>query len=508
MSLNLEMVTQITIAFILASLILVCYMAFNKTKHSTTLNLPPGPPTLPVIGNIHQLAGSVPHRALRDLAKKYGPIMHLKLGNVSTIVFSSPRVAKEILKTHDIIFADRPKSEYTKIFYYNRTDIASAPYGDYWRQMKKICILQLLSEKKVKSFGSLRDEELGRLCDSLRSLSGSVVNFTEMIVGLINNIICRATFGNDYKAQDQIVLIQLIKDLLLTSGAVNVGEFFPRLKFVNVVLGIKSKRLKIHKQLDKVLEDALEDRKGKRDAGMERSDERLVDVLLRIKEEEEVQFPITLDNIKAVLLDMFVAGTDTSSATIMWAMAEMMRNQRVLKKAQQQIRETSRQKVTFTKNGTNSYPYLKLVIKETLRLHPPAPLLVPRECREQCKIDDYDIPAKTKVVVNAFACALDPEYWEDPESFIPERFENSSIDFIGNDYEFIPFGAGRRMCPGITFGTNSIETTLFELLYHFDWELPQGMEPQDINMEESHGITTTLKAPLQLVPFVHSQPNN
>ncbi|KAI3709746.1 hypothetical protein L2E82_39512 [Cichorium intybus] len=373
--------------------------------------------------------------------------------------------------------------------------------------MKKICTLELLSEKKVKSFSALRDEELGRLCESLESSSGSVVNFTDMVTGMINNVICRATLGTNYKAQDQAVLIALIKDLLVTSGAFNVGEFFPRLKFLNNVLGIKSKWLKIHKELDKILEDVLEDHKRKGGGEIERADEDLVDVLLRIKNGAELESPITFDNVKAVLLDMFAAGTDTSSATIIWAMAEMMRNQRVLKKAQENARETSRTE-TFTETRTNDYHYLNLVIKETLRLHAPVPLLVPRECRQQCKIDGYDIPAKTKVVVNAFACALDPDYWENPESFIPERFECSSVNFTGNDYEFIPFGAGRRMCPGITFGTNSVKSTLVTLLYHFDWQLPKGIEPQDINMEESDGITTTLKVPLQLVPITHSALQN
>jgi len=331
------------------------------------------------------------------------------------------------------------------------------------------------------------------------------VNFSEMIKGLINTIICRATFGNDYKAQDQAVLIQLIKDLLLTSGAINVGEYFPRFKFINVFLGIQSKRLKLHKELDKVLEDALKDRTSKHGDGIEKADERLIDVLLRIKKREELEFPITLDNVKAVLLDMFVAGTDTSSTTIIWAMTEMMRNKRVLKKVQEEIRETSRQKGTFTKTEINSnYPYMKLVIMETLRLHPPAALLVPRASRQQCKIDGYDIPAGVKVLVNAFACARDPEYWEDPETFKPERFENNSIDFTGNDYEYIPFGAGRRMCPGINFGMNVVASTLYELLYHFDWQLPQGMEPQDINMEETLGHGTTKKLPLHLVPIARN----
>uniref|UniRef100_M1D8C0 Cytochrome P450 71D7 n=1 Tax=Solanum tuberosum TaxID=4113 RepID=M1D8C0_SOLTU len=143
--------------------------------------------------------------------------------------------------------------------------------------------------------------------------------------------------------------------------------------------------------------------------------------------------------------------------------------------------------------------YLNLVIKETLRLHTPIPLLPPREWTEQTDIDGCTIPLKTRILVNAWALARDPESWHDPESFIPERFENSSIDFMGNRFEFLPFGAGRRICPGILFGLFNVKLPLAQLLYHLEWELPYGMNPKDLDMTETHGLSGAKQNDLYLV---------
>ncbi|WMV07191.1 hypothetical protein MTR67_000576 [Solanum verrucosum] len=169
--------------------------------------------------------------------------------------------------------------------------------------------------------------------------------------------------------------------------------------------------------------------------------------------------------------DMFSAGTETSSATIDWAMVEMMKNPSVLFKAQAEVRNAFRGKEIFDENDVEELNYLKWVIKETFRLHPPFPLLLPRECREETNIYDYTIPLKTKVMINVWAIGRDPKYWIDAESFKPERFENNSMDFVGNNFEYLPFGSGRRMCPGISFGLANIYFPLAQLLYHFDWKL-------------------------------------
>jgi cytochrome P450 len=199
---------------------------------------------------------------------------------------------------------------------------------------------------------------------------------------------------------------------------------------------------------------------------------------------------------------VFVAGTDTSSTTIEWAMSEMMKNPRVREKAQAELRQTFRGKKQICEIDLEKLTYLKLVIKETLRLHPPSPLLIPRECTELTKIDGYDIPKKTTVLINAWAIGRDPQYWNDAEKFIPERFDGSFIDFKGNNFEYIPFGAGRRMCPGMTFGLASVMFSLAILLYHFNWKLPNQMKPEDLDMIEHFGLTIGRKNGLCLIPTV------
>lgn len=200
---------------------------------------------------------------------------------------------------------------------------------------------------------------------------------------------------------------------------------------------------------------------------------------------------------------MFSAGTETSSTTIDWAMAELMRNPCVMAKAQTEIREVLKGKKTLDDNDIQTLKYLKFVIKETLRLHAPIPLL-PRACRKECEVAGYTIPLKAKVSVNVWAIGRDPEYWHEPESFIPERFERKSIEFTGNDFEFIPFGAGRRICPGINYGLVNVELCLAQLLYHFDWKLPNGMNPNDMDMAETKGLAVSRKNSLLLIPTSHN----
>jgi len=206
---------------------------------------------------------------------------------------------------------------------------------------------------------------------------------------------------------------------------------------------------------------------------------------------------------------MFAGGTGTSASAMEWGMSELMRNPAVMKKMQGQIREAFRRKAVVTEadlqqqqQQAGNLRYLKLVIKEALRLHPPAPLLVPRESIEACELDGYTIPAKSRVIINAFAIGRDPKYWDDAEKFKPERFEEGTVDFTGSSYEFLPFGSGRRMCPGFNYGLASMELALVGMLYHFDWSLPEGVE--EVDMEEAPGLGVRRRSPLMLcaTPFV------
>ena len=184
-------------------------------------------------------------------------------------------------------------------------------------------------------------------------------------------------------------------------------------------------------------------------------------------------------------------------------MAELIKNPTIMKKAQDEVREVFSNKGSIDERRVSEMTYLKSVVKETMRLHPSLPLLLPRESREKCEINGYEIPAKTRTIVNIWAIGRDPRYWTDPESFIPERFLDSFVDFKGNNFEYIPFGAGRRICAGMSFGLINVEFPLALLLYHFDWKLPNGMKHEDFDMTELFGTTLKRKNALKLIPIAY-----
>lgn len=200
---------------------------------------------------------------------------------------------------------------------------------------------------------------------------------------------------------------------------------------------------------------------------------------------------------------MFAAGSETTSATLNWCMTALIRNPAVMAKAQAEVRDAFKGRIKPTEQDLGRLSYLKLVIKEALRLHTPGPVLIPRVCRETCQIMGYDIPKGMVLFVNVWGICRDPKYWDEPEEFKPERFENNNLDYKGTNYEYLPFGAGRRMCPGITLGLANMELALASLLYHFDWKLPNGMEPNDVDVSEVSGLAASKKTSLILYPVTH-----
>ncbi|GFP93738.1 cytochrome p450 71d13 [Phtheirospermum japonicum] len=501
---EIQLPFSFTTFLLFSSFIFLLIKLWKKTKSPAQYQkLPPSPPKLPVIGHLHHLVGGLPHTAFHRATQKFGPILHLKIGEVSVVVISSRQAAKEVLKNNDPACADRPESIGTKIMLYDNTDIAFSPYNEYWRQMRKICIVELLSAKNVKSFGSIRQDEVNRLVKSLRSLSpGDAVNLSEKISALTNSITCRAAFGEVMR--DSSMLMALFKKTFTMATGFELADLFPSFKLLHMFSLNQYKLLRMRRKLDSILDVFLEEHKLKQNG--EFGGEDILDVLLRMQKNKELEFPITNDNIKAVVFDMFSAGTETSSSTIDWAMAELMRNPHVMAKVQTEIRGTFKGKTTINESDIQDLKYLKLVIKETLRLRPPV-ALVGRACREECKVNGYTIPLKSRVMVNIWSLGRDPEYWTEPESFKPERFESNPMDFLGNNFEFIPFGAGRRICPGMNFGLANVELSLAQLLYHFDWKMPEGMSPDDIDMTEAEGMSVSRKNGLFLVPTAYSSSN-
>ncbi|CAK8570875.1 unnamed protein product [Lathyrus sativus] len=474
----------------------------NLKKTGSSTNLPPGPWKLPVIGHIHHLVTSTPHRKLRDMAKIHGPLMQLQLGEIFAVVVSSPEYAKEVLKTHDIIFASRPKIVAMEIISYGCTGIAFSPYGSYWRQLRKICTMELLTQKRVSSFQPIREEVLPNLIKRIDSQQGLPINITQLVVSSTFAIITKAAFGNKCKVQEGL---PSLGNGEAVAGGFDIAELFPSAKWLQLVSGLRPKLERLHRQVDELLEKVIiEHKEAKSEAkqGQGDAEEDLVNVLLNFQGGNDIDQDICLtdNNIKAIILDILGAGGDTSASTIIWAMSELIRDPRVMKKAQHEVREIFNVKENIGENCINELEYLKSIVKETLRLHPPAPLLLPRECGQACEIDGYHIPIKTKVIINAWAIGRDPKYWFEPERFYPERFIGSSIDYKGSNFEYIPFGAGRRMCPGITFGLINVELTLALLLYHFDWKLPNGIKGEELDMTEQFGASIKRKHDLYLIP--------
>ncbi|KAI3502680.1 hypothetical protein L1887_30904 [Cichorium endivia] len=466
-------------------------------------NLPPEPWRLPIIGHMHHLIGSLPHHGLRDLARKYGPLMHLKLGELSTIIISDPRWAKEVLTTHDIAFADRPVVLTTEIVAYQNTDVVWSPYGDYWRQLRKLMTLELMSVKKVKSFHYIREDECyNYLVKTLRDSAGSPVNLSQLIFNTIARVVCRTSFGKGCKDQEEF--IDIVKELFHLTGGFDVADVFPSKKIIHTLTGKRQKLESIHKRLDKILSDVITEHPGQHKESNEV--ESLLDVLLRLQASGE--FKLTTKNVKAVTLDMFGGGTDTSSATLEWAVSELIRNPRVLKKAQAELRDALKGKERIEEADIQDLDYLKLVSRETLRMHLPLPLLFPRECREACKLGGYDIPVGTKLMVNGWAINRDPAYWANPDSFIPERFSDNPNNVLGTEFEYLPFGAGRRMCPAAVLGIANVEVPLAHMLYYFDWELPNGAKGDDLDMVELFGASVQRKNELYVVMKPHNFAKN
>ncbi|TVU30765.1 hypothetical protein EJB05_22404 [Eragrostis curvula] len=229
----------------------------------------------------------------------------------------------------------------------------------------------------------------------------------------------------------------------------------------------------------------------------------LLSIMLRIRDEGELDFPINTTNIKAVIVDLFTAGTETISTAAEWVMSELIRNPEIMAKVQAEIRQAFNNKDPHEHEAQmDNLRYTRMVIKETLRLHPPVQILLPRLCRATCDIGGFEIVKGTRVIVNSWAMSRSTKYWEDPEEFSPERFVNSVIDYRGAHFEYLPFGSGRRMCPGSGFGVATLES----IVYYFDWSLPSGMRPEDLDMRTAIGASARRKIQLQLVASPYEVP--
>ncbi|XP_075497077.1 cytochrome P450 84A1-like [Primulina tabacum] len=467
---------------------------------------PPGPKGWPVIGNMG-LTDQLTHRGLAKLAKKYGGILHLRMGILHMVAISSPDAARQVLQAQDNIFSNRPATIAISYLTYDRADMAFAHYGPFWRQMRKLCVIKLFSRKRSESWDSVRDE----VDDMIRTVvvnSGTEVNVGEMVFGLTKNIIYRAAFGSSsHDGQDEF--IKILQEFSKLFGAFNLADFIPYLGWIDPQ-GLNGRLTKARDSLDGFIDSIIDDHLNKKncsgDDEKDMVDELLVfysdeDVKL-VAESEDLQGGIKLsrNNIKAIIMDVMFGGTETVASAIEWAMAELMRSPDDLKKVQQELTNVVGVARKVEEPDFEKLTHLRCCLKEVLRLHPPIPLLL-HETAEDAVVSGYHIPAKSRVIINAWAIGRDEGAWEDADEFRPSRFLREGVpDFKGGNFEFIPFGSGRRSCPGMQLGLYALEMAVVHLLHCFTWELPDGMKPSEMDMDDVFGLTAPRATRLVAVP--------
>ncbi|KAM3245848.1 trimethyltridecatetraene synthase-like [Capsicum annuum] len=484
-------------AVFLGTLFLLLLSKFLRQKK---LNLPPGPKPWPIIGNLH-LMGNLPHRSIHELSVKYGPILQLQFGSFPVVVGSSVEMAKIFLKSMDINFVGRPKTAAGKHTTYNYSDITWSPYGSYWRQARRMCLTELFSAKRLDSYEYIRAEELHLILRNLNKLSGKPILLKDYLTTLSLNVISRMVLGKRYLDESKNSIVtpeefkKMLDELFLLNGVLNIGDSIPWLGFMDLQGYVKRMKV-LSKKFDKFLEHVLDEHNVRRKAVENYVAKDMVDVLLQLADDPSLEIKLERHGVKAFTQDLLAGGTESSAVTVEWAISELLKKPDIIKKATEELDRVIGQNRWVQEKDIPNLPYIEAVVKETMRLHPVAPMLVPRECREDCKVAGYDVQKGTRVLVSVWTIGRDPTLWDEPEAFKPERFLEKSIDVKGHDFELLPFGAGRRMCPGYSLGLKVIQASLANLLHGFKWSLPDNMTPEDLNMEEIFGLSTPKKFPL------------
>ncbi|KAI3870802.1 hypothetical protein MKX03_006786 [Papaver bracteatum] len=494
-SIAVTWISSLLFFLLIAYYLIHTYISKSRNKSKP---LPPGPKGLPIVGNFFMLGKEV-HRDLHRLSTKYGPIMYLRLGSLPTIVVSSAEAAELFLKTHDLNFASRPFSAAAKYISYDHKGFFTE-YGPYWRNVRKLSTLKLLNHTKIESFGPMRSSEIELLITSLKDAANlhEIVDITSKIFALNKDMSSLMVFGKKRveSDHDKKSFHEVVQEGMRLAAAPNLAEYIPfvgRFDLQGIEKGMKAVSKVYDDMFDKIIDEHVEvfDKDNLKD---------FIDVLLDCMASNDTEFSIGRCNIKAIALDILLGSMDTTATAIDWTLTELIKNPRVMRKVQDELEREAGLDRLVEESDIPKLEYLDMVIKETFRLHPVAPLLLPHESIEDCQVNGFFIPKKSRVIINGWAIGRDPQTWTDPEIFMPERFMGKDIDVRGRDFQFLPFGSGRRGCPGLSLGYLVVRLVVAQLVHCFDWELPNNMSPNDLDTNEAFGIVMPRAKHLLVIP--------
>ncbi|KAI4302761.1 hypothetical protein MLD38_038471 [Melastoma candidum] len=492
--------------FLLPLILFLTYLLWSfflrpsSNSRSRSPPLPPGPRTLPLVGNLHSLDPEL-HTYFASLSAIHGPVCKLQLGGTLCIVISSPSAARAVLKDNDVIFANRDVPVAGRCATYGGRDIVWTPYGPEWRNLRKVCVLKMLSNNTLDSVYELRRSQMRKMVGYFYRKSGSEVNVGEQIFLTVLNVITSMMWGETVKGEERerigAEFRQVVGEMTALLGLPNISDFFPALRRFDLQ-GVEKKMKVLVERLDTIFERVIEQRlEMDKSGGAGSGNKDFLQFLLKLKEEEDSKTPLEMVHIKALLMDMVVGGTDTTSNTVEFAMAEILNKPAVVAKIQDELDRVIGKDSIVEESHIHGLPYLRAVMKEFLRLHPPLPLMVPHCPSETCTVEGYTVPKGSRVFVNVWMIHRDPKVWDKPDVFDPERFADGNVDFSGNDFSYIPFGSGRRICAGVAMGERMVMYALATMLHLFEWKLPGDGK---IDLTEQFGIVMKKKTPLVAVP--------
>ncbi|KAL8261229.1 hypothetical protein R6Q59_025278 [Mikania micrantha] len=494
------------------SILLLFYVIFtHRAKTKPTQNEAPEPDgAWPIIGHLHLLGGGdqILHRTLGAMADKYGPAFNIRLGTHRAFIVSGWEVAKECFTVNDKALASRPKIAALKHMCYNYATFSFGPYTPFWHEMKKITLVELLSKCRVDMLKDLRSTEINIGINEIYQLWTEnskrpvVVEMNDWFGDRMLNIVIMMVAGKRYGRSKGARCKNAIRDFFRLCAAFVVSDAIPSLSWLDI--NGYEKQMKITgKEFDSILGGWLDDHRRKRKLDLECKKEDVkdfIDAMLSLEDEGQLS-NMEHDSdtgIKSTCMALILAGHSTTHGTLTWAISLLLNHPDVLKKLQHEIDEHVGKERQVDESDIKSLVFLEAIIKETLRLYPAGPIL-PREAIEDCNVAGYNVKAGTRVIVNVWKLQRDERVCSDPSKFQPERFmgsANADVDLRGQQFVLVPFGSGRRSCPGIALALQVLHLTLARLVQSFELVEPRGLP---VDMSEGPGFTLPKKKSLEVL---------